>query len=104
MAEKVMMMRTIEGEVLAIAPMLRTDDGEARYLGAPLLVKAEIAYGYAIQVKGRMVLPEEAEYDILVAPLGVVPPNTTCWVCGNRSMPMATTAMCMRCVRKAVNE
>mgnify|MGYP003627964182 FL=1 len=96
-------MRTIEGEVLAIAPMMRTDDGKAQYLGKPMLVKAESAYGYAIQVNGRMVLPEEVEYDMLVAPLGVLPANP-CWVCGNTSMPMATTAMCMRCVRKAVNE
>ena len=75
-------MRTIEGEVLAIAPMMRADDGEALYLGKPLLVKAENAYGCAIQVKGRMVLPEQAEYDMLVAPLGVVPPSDTCLGCG----------------------
>ena len=82
--------------------MMRMDDGKALYLGEPMLVKAESAYGYAIQVNGRMVYPSEVEYDMLVAPLGVLPANP-CWVCGTTSMPMVTTAMCMRCAHKAVN-
>ena len=93
-------MRTIDGEVLAIAPMMRTDDGGALYMGRPLLVKAANAYGCAIQVNGRMVYPEDKEYDMLVAPLGVVRPSETCLCCGSTSMPMATTIMCVSCVRQ----